>query len=118
MEKYLLRPCPFCGLEAELHEDYDTYQYQIGKSEADAFRAAKKREAIGDVAFTEYFTRDKYLGRGRREIRFGCLVGIKAYIPRCTCKKCIGHTTKRFKRASDAVNEWNGGKANERRNQE
>lgn len=87
MEK--LKPCPFCGGVAELHERFDSLD-SIAHKKSEIPKTARI------VCEKKYPTYPKYYVY-RRLI----------YIPRCTNKSCMGRTTRYFELEQQAIEAWN-----------
>ena len=88
MKETELKPCPFCGGVAELHERYHSIE-EI---------AYKKSEIPKHAKFLfEKVTPQRRIYVYRR----------KAFIPRCTDTCCVGRTTKIFFDKQTAINAWN-----------
>ena len=83
-----LKPCPFCGDNAELHERYHSME-EI---------AYKKSEIPQNAKFMyEKVTPQKRMYFYQR----------KTFIPRCTDTSCVGRTTKIFFDKQTAITAWN-----------
>ena len=94
MKETELKPCPFCGGNAELHERYHSIE-EI---------AYKKSEIPQNAKFLyEKVTSEKRIYVYRR----------KTFIPRCTDTSCIGRTTKIFFDKQSAITAWNRRVGNE-----
>ncbi len=95
MKETELKPCPFCGNVAELHERY----YSIEEI------AYKKSEIPKNAKFLyEKVMPKKRLYLYRR----------KVFIPQCTDTSCIGRTTKIFFDKQTAIAAWNRRATDER----
>lgn len=83
-----LKPCPFCGGKAEIHERYHSIQ-----------ESCNSKSDIPDGAkfVSEVCTKSIRLVWYRR----------KLYIPRCLKTGCIGRITKPYRCKEDAIREWN-----------
>lgn len=99
MKETKLKPCPFCGNVAELHERYHSIEEV----------AYKKSEIPQNAKFLYEKVATK--------IRF-FVYRRKTYIPRCTDSSCIGRTTKIFFDKDTAINAWNRRSENEQREAE
>ena len=87
MNDYTLKPCPFCGNVAELHERYHIDEI-----------AYKKSEIPKDARFLyERRTPKSRIYVYKR----------KVFIPRCTDTSCVGRTTKIFFNKDLAIDTWN-----------
>ena len=96
MKETELKPCPFCGGNAELHERYHSIE-EI---------AYKKSEIPKDARFLyEKVTPKNRIYAYRR----------KSYIPRCADTSCVGRTTKIFFDKELAIDAWNRRTDNEQR---
>ena len=84
-----LKPCPFCGGEAVMHERFDSISKYVHK----------KAEIPNNVKFlcsTKYASGVLYYKY--RE---------KVFIPQCCDTSCIGRSTKPFKNEKEAAEAWN-----------
>lgn len=83
-----LKPCPFCGSEAQIHVRYDSISYFADKKDvpkdARIFRTVQRP---GKKPMTEY----------RKKI----------YVPQCTISSCVGRNQKQYELKQDAVEAWN-----------
>lgn len=84
-----LKPCPFCGGEAVMHERFDSISKYVHKK-AEIPKNAKflrSTKYASGVLYYEY-----------RE---------KVFIPQCCDTSCIGRSQRMFKSEEDAVEAWN-----------
>lgn len=84
-----LKPCPYCGGEAEIHERYNSLSKY----------AENKKEIPLSAKVIRYV---KYTGRGGR-----WEYAEKIYIPRCKDTSCVGRLTKQFTEKDIAIEAWN-----------
>lgn len=84
-----LKPCPFCGGEAVMHERFDSISKFVHKK-AEIPKNAKF------IRSTEYPTGARYY-----EYRE------KIFIPQCCDASCVGRSQKPFKSELEAVAAWN-----------
>ena len=83
-----LKPCPFCGREAEMHVRWNSYE-----------ECVEKKQGIPDGAkflYVKVTGKHKYYYYRRY-----------VYIPRCTDTECVGRTTKPFWDEDVAEEAWN-----------
>lgn len=90
-----LKPCPFCGCDAVLHERYDSIP-KFAESKKEIQRDAM---IVRSVKYPSSSLMYEY-----RE---------KVYIPQCVDTSCIGRTTRLFKTAKEAIEAWNRRAGNE-----
>ena len=84
-----LKPCPFCGGEAELHTRFNSFE-DIAYKKSEIPKTAKL------VCEKKYPRREK------------CFVYRKLlYIPRCTLTSCIGRNAKPFESKEESIKAWN-----------
>lgn len=87
-----LKPCPFCGGEAEIHEREESMSHCVGTKKEVPPNARILR-------YVEYPDRDKH--RHYYEYRE------KVYIPRCCRSECAGRLAKPFRSKAEAEAAWN-----------
>lgn len=83
-----LKPCPFCGNPAVMHETEFMSEYVKNESEI------PKDARI--IKTTKYPTGNWYIEFRR-----------KAFVPQCSVTSCLGRTRKLFDRKEDAIEVWN-----------
>lgn len=96
MKETELRPCPFCGGVAELHERYHSIE-EIAYKKSEIPKNAK--------LLYEKITEKRRIFAYRR----------KTFIPRCTDTSCVGRTTKIFFDKDIAIDAWGRRADNEQR---
>jgi hypothetical protein len=84
-----LKPCPFCGSEAEMHTRYDSFD-SIANYKSEIPKTAKL------ICEKKYPERKKYYVYRK-----------KLYVPRCTISSCMGRNTRGFELKSEAEDLWN-----------
>ena len=89
-----LKPCPFCGGIAELHQSLYFEEFADKKSEI-----PKGAKILYDKCYRTY--------KGYAYKR-------TIYIPRCTDTSCVGRTTKLFFDEQTAITAWNRRTSDER----
>lgn len=88
MIDHILKPCPFCGANSEMHivESYLMYAESKKDLPKDA-RIVRETRYPNGKAYIEYRARE--------------------YIPRCSDTSCCGRATKRYKTDLLARKAWN-----------
>ncbi len=84
-----LKPCPFCGGEAELHTRFDSLESFANKK--------------SEIPKTARLVCEKKYPRKEKYYVYRKLL----YIPRCTMTACIGRNAKTFELKQEAINAWN-----------
>ena len=84
-----LKPCPFCGGVAELHERFDSLD-SIAHKKSEIPKTARI------VCEKKYPNNPKYYVYRKR-----------IYIPRCTITSCMGRTSRGFEIKQQAIDLWN-----------
>ena len=87
-----LKPCPFCGGEAEIHE----------REESISKCVRTKKEVPKDARILRYV---EYPDRGKHRHYYEYRE--KVYIPRCCRSECAGRLTKQFRSKVEAEAAWN-----------
>ncbi len=83
-----LKPCPFCGGEAEMHVRLRSFEECVENRSMIPSDAKFCYEKVTDRYHLYFFQK-------------------KIFIPRCTNTKCVGRTTKTFEDRWDAEKHWN-----------
>ena len=83
-----LKPCPFCGSPAVMHETEFLSEYAKDGAEIPSDARVIKTTKFPD-------------GHGYTEFRR------RAFVPQCSVTCCIGRTRKMFERKADAIYVWN-----------
>ena len=84
-----LKPCPFCGSEAEMHTRLDSFD-----------SIAYKKCEIPKTA--RIVCEKKYPNSAKVYVYRKML-----YVPRCTTTNCMGRTTRSFEIEREAEDKWN-----------
>ena len=104
MEKYSLRPCPFCGDRGEISQRESIKSVGSCKEKEIAlqmFSEAKENSIDANMTFNH------------RQRRWYIWKKVPLYVPRCSNKSCIARqSSKGFYIVDDAITAWNGGKRN------
>lgn len=87
-----LKPCPFCGGEAEIHE----------REESISKCVRTKKEVPQGARVLRYV---EYPDRGKPTHYYEYRE--KVYIPRCCRSECAGRLTKQFRSKIEAEAAWN-----------
>lgn len=91
-----LKPCPFCGSEAEMHTRFDCLD-----------SVANKKSEIPKTA--RLVCEKKYPQRAKYYVYRKLL-----YVPRCTVSSCMGRTARHFEMKEEAIEAWNRRADNDR----
>lgn len=84
----MLKPCPFCGGESEMHTPDSPSMYAYSKKAIpNSAKILRETKYPSGKISTEYI--------------------VKEFVPRCTDSSCCGRTTKRYKTKALAEAAWN-----------
>lgn len=105
-----LMPCPFCGGEAEIYADR-TFPYR-GKAtcgtEDEAQKKLEEYRAIGTVVKYDIGPHSMLRANMKAaKVKWGVVVEMRAYIPRCCNSDCLGRTQSMFLTEKEATEAWN-----------
>lgn len=105
-----LKPCPFCGGESEIYAGRTLPKKgkTTCESENEALEKLEEYRAIGTVA--EYHIgprRIKRVNMKEEKAKWGIVVEMVGYIPRCCNAGCLGRTQKMFLTEKEAIVAWN-----------
>lgn len=105
-----LKACPFCGGKAEIYtgRNFPHMGKSLCTSEEEARGELKKYMEIGTV-------HSYRIGSGRMQranmktpkTKWGVVVEMKAFIPRCCKSGCLGRTQNMFLSEKEAAESWN-----------
>lgn len=110
MSNEKLRPCPFCGGKTEIYAER-TFPYR-GKatceSEEEAREKLEEYRAIGTVVNCHIGPRSMQRSNMKKaKVKWGVVVEMRAFIPRCCSSDCLGRTQVMFLTEKEALDAWN-----------
>ena len=106
---YELKPCPFCGSNAEMYtgRTYPTVSKSLCESEEAAKEQFERLKQRGTVVDYKIGKRKRLHGYKNPKQKWGVWVVFQGYIPRCTNPKCIGRSAIMFHTEAEAADAWN-----------
>lgn len=102
-----LKPCPFCGGQAELFTDrtFPVKRKMLCESRQVAENLLAQWEKNGIVVESDIWPRNHYK---TGKPKWGCVVVYRAYIPRCRSEKCLCRNNSiMFRFEEEAIEAWN-----------
>ena len=106
-----LKPCPFCGGDAEM---YTGRTYIKGKSTCETYeQALEKLEEFKNIGVVLNHSVGQLRRRTKtQKEKWGVRVEMQAFIPRCCNTNCLGRTAMMFMTETEATEAWNTRKEN------
>lgn len=105
-----LKPCPFCGGESEIYAErsFPYRRKSLCENEEAAKAKLEEYKTIGTVV--HYSIGPRIMQRANmkgKKTKWGIVVEMKAFIPRCCNSNCLGRTQIMFLTEKEAVEAWN-----------
>lgn len=105
-----LKPCPFCGGNAEIYtgRNFPARGKNVCESEAEAQEKLEEYKRLGTIAYCHLGPREMNRAnmKGPKK-KWAVVVEMVAFIPRCCDRNCLGRLQTMFLTEEEATEAWN-----------
>lgn len=108
---YELKPCPFCGDKAEMHNSR-SYPATIVATffDEDSARIFRENHCLSDLVVKCWVSRKSRYVAGKGKVmsdKWVCRAEYRGFVPRCANPKCLGRSATMFHTEAEAADAWN-----------